>query len=68
MDEKVYLGDGVYARFDGFGIVITTENGLRETNRIVFDGDTLVAFEWYVSALRKRTSATSGEKQGGDHG
>ena len=26
--EKVYLGDSVYAIYDGYNIVLTTENGL----------------------------------------
>lgn len=34
---KVYLGDGVYAEHDPLGIVITTENGIRITNRIVLE-------------------------------
>ena len=25
MDKKVYLGDGVYAEYDGFGVWLTTE-------------------------------------------
>jgi len=29
-DMKVYLGDSVYAKFEGYGIVLTTENGLPE--------------------------------------
>ena len=28
MITKVYLGDSVYAKHDGFGVVLTTENGL----------------------------------------
>ena len=27
MNKKIYLGDSVYAAFDGFGITLTTENG-----------------------------------------
>ena len=34
---KDYLGDGVYASCDGYSIVISTENGIRTTNSIVFD-------------------------------
>ena len=26
--EKAYLGDSVYAEFDGFGLILTTENGM----------------------------------------
>lgn len=27
-NKKEYLGDSVYAEFDGYGIILTTENGL----------------------------------------
>lgn len=37
MKEKVYLGDGVYAQNDGFGIVLTTEDGIRVTNEIYLE-------------------------------
>jgi len=33
-NEKVYLGDGVYARYDGFNVVLTAENGVRATDEI----------------------------------
>lgn len=35
--NKVYLGDGVYADFDGYHIVLTTEDGVRVTNRICLE-------------------------------
>jgi len=35
--EKYYLGDGVYAEFDGYHIVLTTENGDSITNTIYLD-------------------------------
>jgi hypothetical protein len=28
MKNKTYIGDSVYAEFDGIGIILTTENGL----------------------------------------
>ena len=34
---KRYLGDGVYVRWDGGGLVLTTENGARVTNEIVLE-------------------------------
>jgi hypothetical protein len=34
---KVYLGDGVYADFDGYAITLTTENGVEVTNTIELD-------------------------------
>ena len=34
---RKYLGDGVYAEFDGEHIWLTTENGIEVTNRIALD-------------------------------
>lgn len=39
---KQYLGDSVYIEIDDFGdVILTTENGLRETNRIVLEPEVL---------------------------
>lgn len=48
--KKAYLGDSVYVEFDGFYIVLTTENGLPgdPSNRICLEPEaiaSLVAFE-----------------------
>jgi hypothetical protein len=32
-----YLGDGVYAENDGFGLELRTENGIEITNRIYLE-------------------------------
>jgi hypothetical protein len=32
--KKAYLGDGVYAAFDGFGIWLTAEDGIIATDAI----------------------------------
>lgn len=34
---KRYLGDGVYVEFDGFGITLTTSNGIVDTNTIYLE-------------------------------
>jgi hypothetical protein len=34
---KKYLGDGVYLENDGWHLILTTSNGLSETNRIYLD-------------------------------
>jgi hypothetical protein len=47
---KRYIGDGVYVDFDGFAIVITTENGFETTNSIVLEPDVYEALlEWVAS-------------------
>lgn len=54
MEKKIYVGDGVYAEREDFGdIVLTTENGVATTNRIVLEPgvwDTLV--KWATARER----------------
>ncbi len=50
VDDQVvatYLGDGVYAAFDGMQVIVTTHNGLTTTNTVYLDrevADALVQF------------------------
>src|SRR5262245_46316090 len=53
--NKIYLGDSVYADFDGFAITLTTENGYGPTNTIHMEPEVVEAFRLYVRHLRKRT-------------
>lgn len=48
---KKYLGDGCYAEFDGCGIVLTTENGISETNRIVLEPEVLTALRRFQESV-----------------
>ena len=57
---KAYLGDAVYADFDGFGLVLTTEDGISETNRIVLEPEVLRSLVEYVDARLKDLSMFSG--------
>lgn len=52
MPEKRYLGDGVYVEFDGYAIILTAEDGIRITHRIVLEPDVYRAFVSYVEQLR----------------
>ncbi len=36
-ENKTYIGDGVYAEIYDFGLILTTENGIEVTNRIVLE-------------------------------
>ncbi len=38
---KHYIGDSVYYQFDGFGIVLTTENGFGPSNEIYMEPEVL---------------------------
>lgn len=51
--NKQYLGDSVYAEFDGYGIWLTTENGYGPSNKIYLEPGVLGALEDYKAYLRK---------------
>lgn len=59
---KDYIGDGAYVDFDGYSVVLTTEDGLRATNTIVLEPEVLVAFERWVKRLREWIAAQQEEK------
>ena len=42
-NQKHYLGDGAYAEFDGFGLWVTTENGIEVTNRIYLEPEVMAS-------------------------
>lgn len=46
---KEYLGDGVYIDFNGQNIVLTTENGLTQTNIIFLEWELVEKFKDYVN-------------------
>ena len=45
---KRYLGDGVYADYNGQQIVLTTENGIETTNTIYLEAEVYEALVNYV--------------------
>lgn len=50
--EDTYLGDGLYASYDGFQIRLYTERA-DGTHEVFLDGHTLAQFEAFVAKLRK---------------
>ena len=62
--NKVYLGDGVYANYDGYMLTLTTEDGIRVTNTIhlepgIFSALTDYAkrvYEWRAEETEKQTA------------
>lgn len=51
--NKDYLGDSVYAQFDGFNVVLTTENGTLPSNTIVMEPAVIGALIRYIERLKK---------------
>ena len=51
---KEYLGDGAYVDFDGFHVVLTTEDGMDiPTNRICLEPAVLKAFLRYLEGAQR---------------
>jgi hypothetical protein len=54
MTEKRYLGDGVYVQFDGYDIILTTENGIERTNTIILEPEVTNSFLKYIESLKEQ--------------
>ncbi len=48
---KEYLGDAVYVEFDGWSVVLTTEDGIRATNTVVLEPALLIELDEYLKRL-----------------
>lgn len=53
IDHKIYLGDGAYANFDGYHVVLTAENGIYATDTVALEPEVLARFLEYIEGLRK---------------
>ncbi len=53
INEKRYLGDSVYARFDGFNVTLTTENGDQASNTIILEPQTGQAFGQFLTDMNR---------------
>jgi len=53
--EKTYLGDSVYAQYDGYHVVLTTENGggMGPSNTICLDPEVLHALAVFTAKLNE---------------
>lgn len=49
-----YLGDGLYAEYDGWQIRLFASNGIGTTNEVFLEPDVLRAFLKYVQAVREK--------------
>ncbi len=47
--EKEYLGDSVYVRYDGWMLVLTTENGVEASNTIYLEPSVWKALMRFVA-------------------
>jgi hypothetical protein len=60
---KDYLGDGVYADFDGCAFTLTTENGVSVTNTIVLEPQVMSALARYTKRIADMLDAGEGGAQ-----
>lgn len=51
MGTRTYIGDGVFVHYDGYALVLTTENGFAATNTIVMEPAVWEALVRYVNHL-----------------
>jgi hypothetical protein len=58
--SKRYLGDSVYADFDGYHVMLTTENGYGPSNSICLEPQVIEALNEYVRFLRSPRTRTVG--------
>jgi len=47
--EKVYLGDSVYVKIEDGVVVVYTDNGIKETNKIFLDPDVVEKLVSYLN-------------------
>lgn len=59
MKGATYLGDGLYASFDGYQIRLYAERGDGTTHEVFLDDSTLANFETFVAAMRASTERKS---------
>lgn len=51
--ESDYIGDGVYAHFDGYQIRLFSSNGIEILEQVFLDPGTLSSFYNYVERLKE---------------
>lgn len=51
--HKDYLGDGVYAAYDGYQIVLTAEDGIMATDTIYIDPHVETALKCYIDRINE---------------
>jgi hypothetical protein len=69
---KDYLGDGVYADFDGFAIILTAENGIAASDTIYLEPGVLDALVRYRERMKQlppaevQASGKAAAQEGGE--
>ncbi len=53
METEMYLGDAVYASFDGYHIWLKTSNGIETTNQIALEPGVLNTLDMFRKQLQE---------------
>lgn len=53
---RTYLGDGVYARFDGFQVWVYTDNGVVQSTAIALEPAVLAALVGFDAKCRREAT------------
>lgn len=51
--NNVYLGDGLYADFDGYQVRLYATNYVEQVSEVFLDSDVLTKFLKYIDELKK---------------
>jgi len=51
---KEYLGDGAYVTYDGFGLILTAEDGLSVTNRVYLEPEVWFRLKDFVQRIEDK--------------
>lgn len=54
-----YLGDGLYAEYDGWQVRLYASNGVHATNQVFLEPGVLAAFQRYVAKLKGGSVVTT---------
>ncbi len=68
MKPDAYLGDGLYASFDGYQIRLYTTRGVGDIHEVFLDESALAQFELFVSELRARAKNRRDGRENGSDG
>ncbi len=60
---KDYLGDSVYADFDGYHVILTTENGFGASNTIALEPEVLAALNRFYGRVLTEAKQTAANNQ-----
>lgn len=58
MPKAQYLGDGLYADYDGYQIRLYASNGIETSNQVFLEPNVVDAFLSYIARVRKEMKSS----------